>query len=101
MAKNSSIKKPIYKSLDFYFMLVYAIVSVMFVYLAYSINLIPMKYLSILIGVLVVLFVLMAYLQLGKGVNKFNKILGKVLIVILTVVLAGGNWCRFGKCYDI
>lgn len=92
MAKNSSIKKPIYKSLDFYFMLVYAIVSVMFVYLAYSINLIPMKYLSILIGVLVVLFVLMAYLQLGKGVNKFNKILGKVLIVILTVVLAGGNW---------
>lgn len=92
MAKKSSSKKPIYKSIDFYFMLVYAIVSIMFVYLAYTINLIPMKYLSILIGVLVVLFLLMAYLQLGKSVNKFNKILGKVLIVILTLILGGGNW---------
>ncbi len=47
------------------------------------------------IVVLLLLFLGMYYLQMGRHVNKINKALGKALIIILSVILGFGNWYLF------
>lgn len=54
-----------------------------------------MKYFMILAVLLLLLLLAMYYLQMGKRVNRFNRALGKVLIVILSLLLAVGNWYIF------
>ena len=92
MAKPITRNKPVYKTAGLYFVVALTIVTALFIYQAYDLNVIPSKYLMIACGVLLVFFAGLTYLQLGKHVNKINRILGKILIVILTIILGGGNW---------
>lgn len=93
--KTKTIKKPICKTAGFYFVLIYAILTLAFIVQMFTSNVVPMKYLIPVIVVLLLLLIGMYYLQLGKRVNKINRILGKVLIVILCAFLGVGNWYIF------
>lgn len=93
--KKMASNKPIWKTAGFYFVLIYALLTVAFIAQIFISNIVPMKYAIPVVIVLLLLFVGMYYLQLGKRVNKINKILGKILIVILAVFLGIGNWYIF------
>lgn len=95
MAKKKTSKKSIFKNAGFYFILIYALLTIGVIIQAVTVNVLPMKFLIPIIVVLVLLFLGMYYLQMGKHVNKINKTLGKVLIVILSIILGVGNWYLF------
>lgn len=88
-------KVPIYKNLGFYFVLIYAFVTIAFIIQIFTVNIVPMKYVLPVAIVLLLLLLGMYYLQLGKKVNKVNKILGKILIIILSILLGVGNFYLF------
>lgn len=93
MAKKRKMKKvPLYKNVGFYFVLVYALLTLALIVQIFTVDIIPMKYAIPGTVVLVLLLILMYFLELGKKVNKVNKILGKILIVLFSAILAYGNW---------
>ena len=51
-----------------------------------------MKFLIPIIVIIILLSLGMYYLQMGRHINKINKVLGKILIIILSVLLGFGNW---------
>ncbi len=97
MAKKThkTKKKPIYKTAGFYFVLVYALLTVGMIIQLFTVNVLPTKYVVIASVILILLLLGMYLLQMGKRVNKINRILGKILIVILSVFLGLGNWMLF------
>ncbi|MEG0329398.1 MAG: LCP family protein, partial [Longicatena sp.] len=87
--------KPFYKEVGFYFILIYAILTIGFIAQMFMVNILPMKY-SVPIAVILGLLLLgMYFLQMGKHVSKINKILGRILIVLLSVFLGLGNFYLF------
>ena len=92
MSKKSEQRKSLLKDAGFYFILVYAVITIAFIIQLFIVNILPMKFMIPAVAVLILLLVGLYYLQLGKKVNHFNKILGKILIVILAVILGIGNW---------
>lgn len=97
MAKKThkTKKKPIYKTSGFYFVLVYALLTVGMIIQLFTVNVLPIKYVLIVSLILLLLLLGMYFLQMGKRVNKINRILGKILIIILSVLLGLGNWMLF------
>lgn len=97
MAKKThkTKKKPMYKTAGFYFVLLYALLTVGMIIQLFTVNVIPTRYVLIASVILLLLLLGMYFLQMGKRVNKINKILGKILIVILSVILGLGNWMLF------
>ena len=97
MAKKThkTKKKPIYKTAGFYFVIVYALLTIGMIIQLFTVNVLPTKYVVIASLILLLLLLGMYLLQMGKRVNKINKILGKILIVILSVFLGLGNWMLF------
>lgn len=97
MAKNThkTRKSPIYKTVGFYFVLLYALLTVGLIVQIFTVNIIPVKIAIPAAIILLLLLLGMYYLQLGKKVNKVNKVLGKILIVILSIILGMGNWYLF------
>ena len=95
MATKKVNHKPLWKRVDFYFVLVYAILTVALIAQLFMVAIVPTKYAIPATIVLLLLLVGMYFLQMGKKVNKVNKILGKVLIVILSIALALGNLALF------
>lgn len=93
--KKKNIQKPLWKTAGFYFVLIYAILTLGFIIQMFTSNVVPMKYLIPVIIVLLLLFLGMYYLQLGKRVNKINRVLGKILIVLICAFLGVGNWYIF------
>ena len=93
--KKTINNKPIWKNAGFYFVIIYALLTIAFVAQMFISNIVPIKYAIPVLIVLILLFMGMYYLQLGKRVNKVNKILGKILIVILSIILGVGNWYVF------
>ncbi len=88
-------KKPFYKNAGFYFILIYALLTIGMIIQLFTVNIIPMKYVLIATAVLLILLLGMYYLQMGKHINKANKLLGKILIVILSIFLGVGNFMLF------
>lgn len=92
---KSRKRKSIWKSTDIYFVLTYTILTILTLIQIFTVNVIPMKYVVIIAVALFILLWAMYGLQMGKKINKINKILGKILIVILSIFLAFGNWILF------
>ena len=82
----------LFRNSSLYYVLVFAILIVSFSFQLFSVNVVPSKFLLPIVAVLIFLLVLLSLLQFEKKINKLNKMLGKILIVILSVVLAVGNW---------
>lgn len=92
MEQKNKKKKKSYNSIGFYFVLLFSLLTLAFIIQIITVNLIPMKFLIPIIIVLLILLFGMYYLQMGKNINKINKVLGKILIVIFSIVLGFGNW---------
>lgn len=96
MAKKKKIQKtPFYKNVGFYFVFVYAILTIAMIVQIATVNIIPMKYAIPIAVIALLILVGMYFLQMGKKISKTNKIFGKILIVILSVFLGIGNWYLF------
>ena len=94
--KNKKHKSEVFFiNAGFYFILIYALLTLGVIVQAVTVNVLPMKFLIPVIVVLLLLFLGMYYLQMGRHVNKINKALGKALIIILSVILGFGNWYLF------
>lgn len=96
MAKKRKPRKiPFYKNVGFYFVLIYALLTIAFIIQIVTVNIVPMKYAIPVAVVLLLILLGMYFLQMGKRINKANKIFGKILIVILSLILGVGNWYLF------
>lgn len=91
MAKRKNKAKPIYKNVNFYFVVVLAILTLAFLAQLMIVNVLPLKYSIPIIIVLLLILIGMYFLQMGKKVNKINKLLGKILIVAMCIILGIGN----------
>lgn len=91
----NKVKVSIWKNFSFYFILVFAVLVVLFSIQLFSVNVVPSKFLIPIVTILILLLILLSALQFGKKINKINKLLGKILIVILSLVLVVGNWYLF------
>lgn len=94
--KKQNVKnRSMMKNAGFYFSLIYGVLTSIFIIQTVTMNVVPMKYAIPLVIVLLLVAVGLTYLQLGKRMNKVNKMLGKILIIILSVILCVGNWYIF------
>lgn len=91
--------KRLFKDIRFYFIGIYAILNIVFIVQMFIAKMIPMKYIIIASIVLVLLFLAMYFLQYAKRTNKINKVLGKILIVLISALLCVGNLYLF-KTYN-
>lgn len=93
--KQDKSQKPKWKKLisdaRIYLLAVFYVVMAAFIYQAWNISMFPIKYLIPVSIFLVLICAAMWWLQYSKRIGKVNRILGKVLIVILTIVLGVGN----------
>lgn len=92
--KNSKLSKSL-KDLRTYFFGALVLLSVILLIQLFMVQVVPMKFLIPLILVLALCIGLLWFLQYGKKVSKLNKILGKVLIVIISALLVVGNLYLF------
>lgn len=93
--EQSMLKSNKFNKVSVGFVLVYAILTITTLIQIFTVNVLPMKYVFIITSVLIILLILMSILQIGKKINNINKILGRFLIIILSVFLVFGNWVLF------
>lgn len=80
------------KNINTYFILALLIAMITFMVLLHIFNVLPIKYI-VLVGLGMTIFaVLMAWMQFSSKISKFNRILGKILIAVITVALCIGCW---------
>ena len=95
MTQRKTKKRSIFKNIGFYFALIYFALTVLLIVQLFILGMIPMKYLIPIIIILVLLAMGLCYLQLGKRLSKLNRILGRIIIVLLSLFLSVGNWYIF------
>lgn len=89
-SSNEPKWKTILKDVRTYFVVMFAIIMAVFMYEIWAINMLPIKF---LIPVCIVLFLIAAgliWMQYSNKINKFNRILGKGLIIIISIVMIVG-----------
>lgn len=84
-------KKPFYKKAGFYLSVIYVLLTAGLIAQLLLLNVLPMKYAIPAIIVLVLIMLGLCALQLSKKINRMNSVLGKILMVLLSVLLAVGN----------
>lgn len=87
--------KSYFKDIGFYFSFVLTLIASLLIFQAITFNIVPMKYLLPAVTVLILIVIIMWYTQLGKKMTKMNKVLGKIIIVILSIFLSVGNWVLY------
>ncbi|MEG0094198.1 MAG: LCP family protein [Erysipelotrichaceae bacterium] len=85
--KKQKQKKSIFNNINFYFIAVLFLAAIILAVKIITLGILPTKYLIPVIAVLVLLCLLMYLLLFSKRVNKFNRILGKIICVVLSVLL--------------
>lgn len=87
--------KNLLKNSGFYFSLVFTLIAIGLIVQAIMFNIVPTKYLISFIVILILIVIGMWYVQLGRKMSKMNKLLGKVIIVFLSIILVIGNWVLY------
>lgn len=87
--KQNKIK--IWKESRLYFVLIQAIASIVLLVQLFQLSILPMKYYFVIVGILAILLLLMWVLQYGRKINKLNRILGKIMIVLVSGLLLFAN----------
>ncbi|MCI8271078.1 MAG: LCP family protein [Erysipelotrichaceae bacterium] len=85
-------KKSIWKNSSLYFILVLGLLSVFLMLQLILTPILPNKYIIILGIVLLIINALLIILMFNRRINRFNRILGKIIIVVLSIVLCVGNF---------
>lgn len=87
--KKKKAAKPI---LEILFSVLLSVMILGFIIQLLILDKLPMQYLGILVLILLLILWGLVALQLSKKINKNNKTLGKILIVILSLLLGFGNF---------
>lgn len=82
--------KTILKDVRTYFVAVFAIIMIIFMYQIWKINMLPMKFLIPVCIVLLLIAAGLMWMQYSHKINKFNRILGKGLMVIFSILMIVG-----------
>lgn len=93
--KTVEKSRSMFKTVGFYMALIYCVLTVLFLVQMFSLNVIPGKFTAIIAAVLVLLMLGLTFLQIGKKINKVNRVLGKILIIVLSLVLGFGNYMLY------
>lgn len=93
--KEGKWMKSYFKDIGFYFALVLTLITGLLIFQAFTLNIVPTKYLIPVIIILILIVIAMWYIQLGKKMTKMNKMFGKIIIVILSIFLGVGNWVLY------
>lgn len=80
-----------WKNSSFYFLLVYTILNIACIAQMLMVDVLPIKYSIPIVVVLLFVWLGLFCLVRGKRVSKINRILGKALIVILSILLVFAN----------
>ena len=84
-----------FQKVGFYMSIIYIALTGLFLMQMFKLNVLPNKYSIIVAVVLTILALALTALQIGRRVNKVNRVLGKVLIVILSCALGFGNYLLY------
>ena len=84
-----------FQKVGFYMSILYIALTGLFLMQMFKLNVLPNKYSIIVAVVLTILALALTALQIGRRVNKVNRVLGKVLIVILSCALGFGNYLLY------
>lgn len=71
--------------------LVYTAIAILFVVQLFLLDKLPLMYNGIITGVLFLITLGLCFIQFSSKINKTNKLLGKVILCILSVFLVVGN----------
>jgi len=82
--------KNMWKDIRIYFVSIMFLVMLWFMYLIWDFNVVPFKYLLPIDLVLILIGCGLVWVQFSKKINMFNRILGKLMMVIISVVLCVG-----------
>lgn len=82
--------KTILKDVRTYFVAIFAIIMAVFMYEIWAINMLPIKFLIPVCIVLLLIAAGLIWMQYSNKINKFNRMLGKGLMVIFSVVMIVG-----------
>ncbi|MEG0314790.1 MAG: LCP family protein [Erysipelotrichaceae bacterium] len=80
-----------FKEARLYFILIYTLLTIGLVGQLILSNMIPFKYMAVVIPVLVLIYIGLFVLQYKPKISKVNRALGKVLIVFMCIFLLVGN----------
>lgn len=83
--------KKILKDIRLYFVAVYVVLAVAFLLQLFISNFLPSKYFLAITIVLLLFGFLLWWIQYSKKTNKGVKVLGKILLVVLSIFLIVGN----------
>ncbi|MEG1301473.1 MAG: LCP family protein, partial [Erysipelotrichaceae bacterium] len=89
--KKRKQKQSIFKNINFYFIAIMVLASIILAVKLITLGILPTKYLIPVLVVLLLLCGLMYLLLFSKRINKFNQILGKIMCVLLSVLLIVAN----------
>lgn len=92
MAKKVKKKKNILESV---FSIIFTLVVCIFIVQLFLLDKLPFLYNAIITVVLMLFTLGLIAIQFGKKINKTNKTLGKIIMVILSVLLLVGNFYIF------
>lgn len=83
----------LFKNINFYILMILIIITAVFIYQTFSI--LPLKYWLPMIVILILFCGLMYFFLFSKRINKFNRILGKIILVFLCFGLIIGNFAVY------
>lgn len=89
--KKIKKNKSIFKTVGFYLSILYVLLTIALIAQLFILNVLPMKFAIPVAVVLVIIMLGLCVLQLNRRISKVNSILGKVLLILLSALLAFGN----------
>lgn len=84
-------KRPLWKELRTYFVGAFFLLELALIVQLLQLQVLPMKYLIPMIICLILFSILLWWMQFGKQINKTNRIMGKILIVVCSIILVFAN----------
>lgn len=80
-----------FKDYKFYLLLIYVFAAIVFVVQTFISKLIPLKYITVVAVILILLGLAFWFLLFSKRINKFNRAFGVFLTVVLAISMIVGN----------
>lgn len=86
--KNNKITK----ITGYLLMIIFIVLSGVLLFQVFKFNILPTKYIIVLVVIILLLVIGLGYIQLAKRVSNINKILGQIIALVLCVLLGFGNY---------
>lgn len=100
MNKDQETKKE-KKIVEILFSILYGTVTIYFLLQLYLMDKLPIQYYSILAAIFILIAIGLIALQMAKKINKKNKLIGKIIMIIFAVVLGLGSFYIYKTTHAI